>query len=587
MAANNTEPIAAIDVSKWQGRIDWAKVKAENPQIKIVAIKAGGGDDGIYPDNQFRRNWIEAKRVGFERFAYWFASPAQPAQFQFDFFSEQLGGDMGEYRPCIDVEAPTRAPSPTHLMSMMVMFELWVKQFGYYPALYSANWWWSKTYPYATSEFKRVWAERWAEMPLWVASYTDRPILFEPFTKAAMWQYTDKGKVSGIGGVVDMNWVFDADALRIPNLPKPPAVEGAGAVAWPEPPFDGKTVGTVIARANRIIESRELWRTVSGVDITVVERADGYVKARIKNLEAWLPEGQVQIASQGEIPPTPTPTLPAPQVEVKLGYNCLNGGMAMARAEAGCRFFMLMDLGVARQIKRRYPDAVVMVRWYHKDKRIEPIDAIRALSPSLDDELVFTLFNENEAYPYHTAEDIRIRAEKDIQFAEMIRVRSPKSICALGGFSSGEPFIDNDTNPRSLELREAFKRYYSIGYNQGQYGMNFHTYTPTLTDEMNQYHASRWRFLFSHCGFDVKSKSRIYSGETGVDTGLVPNGANGFSGIGATQAQVREWCTRYKQVQAQPVNGQPSPFVGGAVFQLGGNNDARWDKFEVKQYVIG
>ncbi|MFM8333630.1 MAG: GH25 family lysozyme, partial [Candidatus Methylumidiphilus sp.] len=71
--AAQLNPIAAIDVSKWQGRIDWDKVKRDNPHIKLVAIKAGGGDDGVYADVQFKRNWAEAKRVGFDRMAYWFA----------------------------------------------------------------------------------------------------------------------------------------------------------------------------------------------------------------------------------------------------------------------------------------------------------------------------------------------------------------------------------------------------------------------------------------------------------------------------------------------------------------------------------
>jgi hypothetical protein len=249
--------------------------------------------------------------------------------------------------------------------------------------------------------------------------------------------------------------------------------------------------------------------------------------------------------------------------------------MAMARADAGCRFFMLMDLGVARAIKRKYRDAVVMVRWYHS-QRVAADDIVRALGPSPDDELVFTGLNECDWLCYGSVEQIRQRAEIDIGVAQQIRERAPRSVYAAGTFSVGTP---DYTSPA---ICEAMRQCYAPHYNGGLMSIDYHSYTPSLTNGLDIWYARRWQFLFDKCGFDVNSASKIYSGETGVDDGR----GRGFAGVGATQQQVNDWVVRYKALQSQPVNGQPSPFVGGAVFQLGGNGDARWNPFETRGYDI-
>jgi hypothetical protein len=88
--------------------------------------------------------------------------------------------------------------------------------------------------------------------------------------------------------------------------------------------------------------------------------------------------------------------------------------------------------------------------------------------------------------------------------------------------------------------------------------------------------------LFTKCGFDASSLSRIYCGETGLDD----THGHGFIGVGATQAQVNDWVIRFKALQSQAVNGQPSPFIGGAVFCLGENGDKRWLPFKADGYEV-
>ena len=51
-----------IDISRWQGNIDWKLVKESG--VEFVILKAGGSDDGFYEDSKFQENYAEAKNNG-------------------------------------------------------------------------------------------------------------------------------------------------------------------------------------------------------------------------------------------------------------------------------------------------------------------------------------------------------------------------------------------------------------------------------------------------------------------------------------------------------------------------------------------
>lgn len=566
----------AIDVSLYQKTIDWDAVKrgqADGLPVSWAFIKCGQRN---YNDKFFERNWAESKRVGIKRGAYWYSDTGHDPIAQAWLFWNSIKDDVGEGRPVIDIEqdaTPTRADFNFH-MRLTREFE---SVSGITPIIYTRAGWWNACTDGAD----------YSRYPLWVANYKTasnpitKPVLPRGWAVAAIWQYTDSGNCSGIAGNVDCNFIYDESAILLSKAPPLPDTF----------PIQAKTTrATTGYRRSSGAGDTLASVDIAGVGMTIhdidTERRTALAST---NLQAWYSLDTLQLGIPQPAKPEPPPVTPQPptQQPIKLGYNVLNAGLAMSKADAGCRFFMLQDVGVARQIKRKYPDAVVMVRWFHDKRKVTAEEAILALSPSLDDELVFTLFNENQARPYHSYDDIRVRASFDLAFARMLKERAPKSVFAAGGFSSGEPFIDNDTEQRSLQLRQAFKDFYAPHYNSGLMSMNFHTYTRNLTEGMNQYHASRWRFLFTHCGFNVESTSRIYSGETGVDTGLIGGvPVFGFSGIGATQAQVNDWVIRFKALQAQPVNGKPSPFVGGAVFCLGENADERWLPFRADGYEV-
>jgi lysozyme len=89
-------PIHGIDVSKWQGKIDWASVGAAGTQFAF--IKATEGGDHL--DARFIENWQGAKRAGIPRSAYHFMFWCRPAEQQAAWFNATCPRIRERCRPC-------------------------------------------------------------------------------------------------------------------------------------------------------------------------------------------------------------------------------------------------------------------------------------------------------------------------------------------------------------------------------------------------------------------------------------------------------------------------------------------------------
>ena len=61
-----------VDISKWQGDFDFARAIAED-KIEFVIIKGGGGDQGLYVDPKFSRNYLQAKKHNLPVGVYWYS----------------------------------------------------------------------------------------------------------------------------------------------------------------------------------------------------------------------------------------------------------------------------------------------------------------------------------------------------------------------------------------------------------------------------------------------------------------------------------------------------------------------------------
>src|SRR5271168_387517 len=93
-------PIHGIDVSKYQGDIDWNAVRASG--VKFAWIKATEGGDRV--DEKFAQNWAMAKAAGVPRGAYHFAYWCRPADEQAAWFITNVPNDPSALPPVLDVE---------------------------------------------------------------------------------------------------------------------------------------------------------------------------------------------------------------------------------------------------------------------------------------------------------------------------------------------------------------------------------------------------------------------------------------------------------------------------------------------------
>ncbi|MCS6772687.1 MAG: SH3 domain-containing protein [Thermoflexales bacterium] len=271
---------------------------------------------------------------------------------------------------------------------------------------------------------------------------------------------------------------------------------------------------------------------------------------------------------------TPPPTF-------KLGLNTLiRGRLAKQEAERGCEFFLCMDdFAAAAEIKRAHPNAVVMARRFFQHGVVPTVEQIiEGLEGATNKDLVYIGLNEADQLGQDGA-DLRRRAELDIAVARRIKQISGATYAA-GTFSVGCPDF---TNPETCQI---IREIYAPAYNSGLIAFDMHPYSPSpqSVDQPSEWKwfERRWEFLFTRCGFDPRVRA-IYFSECGLDNG------KGFKGNAYTPERFREWAQKFIAIQQMPliVDGvaYPSPVVGGAIFQYGGNNDPRWDSYDLTDYV--
>jgi GH25 family lysozyme M1 (1,4-beta-N-acetylmuramidase)/peptidoglycan hydrolase-like protein with peptidoglycan-binding domain len=205
MQARQSQDAEGIDVSHWQGTIDWKQVAAGG--ISFAYMKATEG--GTYVDPRYTTNTKAAHPVGILRGAYHFARPGDSysAQAQADHFVQHatVNGTLGELPPALDLE-DAGGLSKDKLMAWVHSFVNRVQTKAgrgmvlyVSPAFAEAN---------LNASLK--------DIPLWVADWgVTEPPNFDGWTHWMFWQYTNQGQVSGVSGPVDRNvYAGSATALR-------------------------------------------------------------------------------------------------------------------------------------------------------------------------------------------------------------------------------------------------------------------------------------------------------------------------------------------------------------------------------------
>jgi lysozyme len=184
--------LSGIDVSKWQGSVDWKSVQQAG--VAFAFVRATYGSSEV--DSSFNDNWQAMKEAGIIRGAYhFFLAADDPAQ-QAEFFIRTVGSlDPDDLPPVIDVEAGSGVNS-----NLAESVETWLSNvaqgLGRTPIIYTAPSFWNAN---LTSAF--------GNYPLWVAEYgVSSPRAVNGWDDWTFWQYSSTGKIAGVNGDVDLDY---------------------------------------------------------------------------------------------------------------------------------------------------------------------------------------------------------------------------------------------------------------------------------------------------------------------------------------------------------------------------------------------
>ena len=201
---DGTKALTGVDVSSWQGAIDWQKVKADGIDFAILraGLRGYGTAGKLSLDNEIY-NYLEGtKAAGIPVGVYFYTMAVNEAEAleEADLLLEAIRGYDVTWPVIVDVELPSEKGrtddlSPARRTDIVIAFCERVREAGYVPMIY-AN---MRTFA------ERLELERLEGYEKWFAQYFSRPYYPYDF---GIWQYSSSGTVDGIRGGVDLNLAF-------------------------------------------------------------------------------------------------------------------------------------------------------------------------------------------------------------------------------------------------------------------------------------------------------------------------------------------------------------------------------------------
>lgn len=199
------ETVLGIDVSQYQGKIDWNAVKADGVRFVIVRVGGRGYTEGkLYEDTMFEEYVAGASKAGLTVGVYFFSQAISTAEAkeEAEVVLEKIKGHEITGPVVFDWEVIGKSSARTYGIETDVLCDCantfcgMVKDAGYTPMIY-----FNKYAGYVKYDLREV-----LDYDFWFAEYdVDAPGFYYDFQ---MWQYTSKGRVNGISGNVDMDLWF-------------------------------------------------------------------------------------------------------------------------------------------------------------------------------------------------------------------------------------------------------------------------------------------------------------------------------------------------------------------------------------------
>lgn len=187
--------IHGIDVSHYQGEIDWDQLKnsmIQGSPLRFVMIKATEGSNRL--DENFNNNFYNARENGFLRGAYHFWSNKSSAREQAYYFLKQVHLEDGDLPPVLDVEhKPANKSVEEFQTDVLTWLHIVEDKYHVKPIIYT----------YYNFKDAYLGAPVFDDYPYWIAHYYVDKVKYKGAWK--FWQHTDAGKLPGIKGYVDFN----------------------------------------------------------------------------------------------------------------------------------------------------------------------------------------------------------------------------------------------------------------------------------------------------------------------------------------------------------------------------------------------
>lgn len=189
----NASKVVGIDVSHYQGKINWSKVEFVNEKypIEFVFIRATQGFDK--KDNQFDKNWNECKRNNIIRGAYHYYRPNENSLEQAENFIKTVKLSKGDLPPVLDIEKLPKEQSIDNLKIGLKRFLDKIEEhYEVRPIIYTGERYYND---FLKDEFE--------DYTFWIANYNF--IDAEVNSDYLIWQFTEQAKIKGIREKVDVN----------------------------------------------------------------------------------------------------------------------------------------------------------------------------------------------------------------------------------------------------------------------------------------------------------------------------------------------------------------------------------------------
>lgn len=192
-----------MDVSRWQKRIDWDKVKASGlvsgVMLRALGNSAKDAPSKPYIDPTFERNYAECKRLGIPVGVYYYCKAVNTAETDAELalLRKVLAGKTVQLPVAVDIEDTyVQAPLGKQTLTDIAAHALAsIEQMGFYAMLYTGLYFGQTNLYMGGATLKKY--------DVWLAAYRSKKP--EPGWPFGLWQYTSKGKIPGVSGGVDLS----------------------------------------------------------------------------------------------------------------------------------------------------------------------------------------------------------------------------------------------------------------------------------------------------------------------------------------------------------------------------------------------